>query len=485
MINTFLDNSLKSLSLIHPPLFDKREHIKYVKDWREQYIGDAVAILRPVDTNEVSKILKFAYDNDISVVPQGGNTSLCGAATPDQTGKSIVISMEKMNNIRRFNKEAKTITVDTGIILSKIHEIVEEENLFFPLSLGAQGSCMIGGNLSTNAGGVNVLKYGNTRELCLGLEVVLPDGKVMNLLSDLKKDNTGYDLKNLFIGAEGTLGIITAATLKLFQLPKMITTLFVETNKISNAIKLLNVFNFHFPDRVESFELMPKSFWVVAKNNIENIVMPLENIPEMGVLIDISSFSNLDITPDKNGQIPITNKIENVLEECLDKNLISDATICKNENQKKTLWSIREAGAESEKKELEKSNLIKCLKHDISLPIESIEDFHKDAQKMIANFLPNLRTVYFGHLGDGNLHYNVFGNGSLPDGFNGKSLDLTNELYNIIHKYNGSFSAEHGIGQLKKKSLQKHKNSVAYSLMKTIKKQFDPKGIMNPGKVLF
>ena len=242
MQNNFLDNSLKSLNLKTPPIFDKEEQAKYVKDWREQYVGQAVAVLRPVNTKEVSLILKFAHKNKIDVVPQGGNTSLCGAATPDQSGKSIIISLEKMNNVRAFNKEAQTITVDSGMILSKIHEIVEEQNLFFPLSLGAQGSCMIGGNLSTNAGGVNVLKYGNTRELCLGLEIVLPDGKIMNLLSELKKDNTGYDLKNLFIGAEGTLGIITAATLKLFQLPKMITTLFVEADKISNAIKLLNVF---------------------------------------------------------------------------------------------------------------------------------------------------------------------------------------------------------------------------------------------------
>ena len=485
MQNTFLDNSLKSLSLRYPPIFDKQEHTKYVKDWREQYVGEAIAVLRPVDTKEVSEILKFAYENGIAIVPQGGNTSLCGAATPDQTGKSIIVSLEKMNNVRAFNKEAHTITVDSGIMLSHIHQIVEEQNLFFPLCLGTKGSCMIGGNLSTNAGGVNVLKYGNTRELCLGLEIVLPNGKIMNLLSELKKDNTGYDLKNLFIGAEGTLGIITAATLKLFQLPRMITTLFVEANKISNAIKLLNVFTSYFPDRIESFELMPKSFWIVAKNNIDNIIMPLANIPEMGVLIDVSSFSQNEITPDKDGQIPIINTIEIVLEECLENNLISDATICKNENQKQSIWSIREAGAESEKKELAKSNLIKCLKHDISLPVESIENFHKDAQKMITNFLPNLKTIYFGHLGDGNLHYNVFGNGSFPDGFEGKSFELTNQLYEIVHKYNGSFSAEHGVGQLKKKSLQKHKNSVAYSLMKAIKKEFDPKGIMNPGKVLF
>ena len=476
---------IKNLKLKNPPLFGEEEHLKYINDWRGQYTGKAAAILRPTNTLEVSAIVKFADENNISIVPQGGNTSLCGAATPDQSGNSIIVSLEKMNKVRQFNKKAQTITVESGMILSQIHELVEKEDLFFPLSLGAKGSCMIGGNLSTNAGGVNVLKYGNTRELCLGLEVVLPDGKIMNLLSELKKDNTGYDLKNIFIGAEGTLGIITAATLKLFQLPKTITTVFVEADKISNAVELLNVFNSHFPDRIESFELMPKVFWEVAKNNIENIKLPFEDLPEMGVLIDVSSFSKAEISPNSDGILPIILTIENVLEECLELNLISNATICTNKAQSQSLWSIREAAAESEKKELENSNLLKCLKHDISLPVESIENFHQEAQIMITNFLPSLKTIYFGHLGDGNLHYNVFGNGSFPDGFEGKGSDLTTELYKIVHKYDGSFSAEHGIGQLKRHNLKSHKNEAAYSLMTIIKKQLDPKGIMNPGKVLY
>ena len=480
-----LSVEIKNLKLKNPPLFKEEEHLKYINDWRGQYTGKAAAILRPTNTLEVSAIVKFAYENNISIVPQGGNTSLCGAATPDQSGNSIIVSLEKMNKVRQFNKKAQTITVESGMILSQIHELVEKEDLFFPLSLGAKGSCMIGGNLSTNAGGVNVLKYGNTRELCLGLEVVLPDGKIMNLLSELKKDNTGYDLKNIFIGAEGTLGIITAATLRLFQLPKTITTVFVEADKISNAVELLNIFNSHFPDRIESFELMPKVFWEVANNNIENIKLPFDDLPEMGVLIDISSFSKTEITPNSDGILPIILTIENVLEECLELNLISNATICTNKSQSQSLWSIREAAAESEKKELENSNLLKCLKHDISLPVESIESFHKEAQIMITNFLPRLKTIYFGHLGDGNLHYNVFGNGSFPDGFEGKGSDLTTELYKIVHKYDGSFSAEHGIGQLKRHNLKSHKNEAAYSLMTIIKKQLDPKGIMNPGKVLY
>ena len=479
-----IENKLKNLCLRYPPIFNKKEQDKYLNDWRKQYNGDTNSVLRPSNTEEVSRIMKFAFDNEIPIVPQGGNTGLCGGATPDKSGNSIIMSLEKMSEIRSFNIEAQTITVDSGVILSKIHEIVEDKGLFFPLSLGAKGSCMIGGNLSTNAGGVNVLKYGNSRELCLGLEVVMPDGRIMNLLSELKKDNTGYDLKNLFIGSEGTLGIITAATLKLFPLPKMITTLFIEAESISNSLKLLNIFKSEFPECVESFELMPNSFWVVAKNNIENIIMPLKKFPEMGVLIDISSYSNHDILQNMKGETPVINKIENLLSKCFEDGLITDATICQNDIQRQALWSIREAAAESEKKELEKSNLIKCLKHDISLPLEKIESFHINAQDMINNFLPNLKTIFFGHLGDGNLHYNVFGNGSEPDGFEGKSKELTSNLYEIVHKYEGSFSAEHGIGQLRKESLKKHKNSVAYSIMEIIKNQLDPKGIMNPGKVL-
>ena len=484
MKNLDIKQQINQLNLTFAPIFDKQEQEKYINDWRDQYFGNTQAVLKPANTNEVSKILKLAHKQNITIVPQGGNTSLCGGATPNEDGNSIIITLEKMNNIRSINLKAKTITLDAGVILSAIHEEVEKNKLFFPLNLGAKGSCMIGGNLSTNAGGINVLKYGNSRDLCLGLEVVLPDGRIMNLLSELKKDNTGYDLKNLFIGAEGTLGIITGATLKLFPLPKLKTTVFVEANKISNALKLLNIFQAELPGSIEAFELMPKIFWTVAQNNIENLVMPLNNIPEMGVLIEISSYSEIDIIENNVGEIPIINKIEIILTNALEAEIISDGTICKNEAQSRALWLIRESSAETEKKELTKSGAIKCLKHDISLPLEAIEDFHRDAQKMINVFAPNLKTIFFGHLGDGNLHYNVFGNGKLPDGFNGDSKKLTENLYEIVHFYNGSFSAEHGIGQLRKESLKKHKDPIAFSIMNELKKQFDPKGIMNPGKIL-
>ncbi len=476
-------NKILNLSLKQPPIFKKNDQYKYINDWRGQYSGETIAVLRPVNKIEVTKILEFANSNTISVIPQGGNTGLCGGATPEKNNLSILINLEKLDKVLDFDPMSKTITVESGVILSKIHEIVEKSNLLFPLNLGAKGSCMIGGNLSTNAGGINVLKYGNTRDLCLGIEVVLPSGKTLNLLNNLRKDNTGYDLKNIFIGAEGTLGIITAASFKLFSLPKLYITSFVETNNIRNAIKLLNLFQNNIQHGLEAFELTPKVFWEVAKNNIENIKLPLGKLPEMGVLIEISSSLESEVKADRFGNIPLKNKLEAILSEALEKKIISDATICKNENERNHLWFIRENSADSEKKELEKRKSIKCLKHDISLPIKSIESFHIEVQKMLNAEVSGTRTIFFGHLGDGNLHYNIYGNGELPDGFQNKSEKITENLYEIVKSKNGSFSAEHGIGQLRKKSLKIHKDPVAYSLMKQIKKQIDPKNIMNPGKI--
>ncbi len=472
------------LNLKTKPIFDKNDHVKYINDWRGQYIGNALAILKPNDANEISKILKFANSNQISIVPQGGNTSLCGGATPLKNSRSLIISTEKMDKILSIDKKSMTMTVEPGVILSVIHEKAEENNLFFPLSLGAKGSCTIGGNLSTNAGGINVLKYGNARELCLGLEIILPNGEKMNLLKNLKKDNTGYDLKNMFIGAEGTLGLISAATIKLFPKQKLNISAFVEALSIKNAISLLNLFQNELANELEAFELMPKVFWEIASNNIENISIPFNKIPQMGVLLELATTSTNDSSLNKNGSTNLNEKLENLLSKAFDYGLIEDAIICKNENEKNALWEIRERAAESEKKELEKSNSIKCLKHDISLPVHNIDEFHKETQKMISSKLQNTKTIFFGHLGDGNLHYNIFGNGNGSDGFENLSKEITINLYKIVNKLNGSISAEHGIGQLKKQDLKDFKDPTAYNLMKNLKKMIDPNNIMNPGKIL-
>ncbi len=477
-------NEINLLNLKSKPIFDIEDHLKYIKDWREQYIGDAIAILRPHNKYEVSKILKFANDNEISIVPQGGNTSLCGGATPLKNSYSLIISTEKMNKIISIDKESLTITSEPGAILSIIHKEVEKKGLFFPLTLGAKGSCTIGGNLSTNAGGINVLKYGNARDLCLGLEIVLPNGDIMDLLKILKKDNTGYDLKNIFIGAEGTLGIITAATMKLFPKPKLSVTCFVEARTIKNAIMLLNIFQDELKSELEAFELMPDVFWEVAANNSDNLSLPFNKIPQMGVLLELASTSTNDSVLNNEGTTFLNEKLEHILSKALDKKLIDNAIICKNELERNKLWEIRENAAENEKKELSKSNAKKCLKHDISLPISNIEQFHKEAQKMISNKIKNTRTIFFGHLGDGNLHYNIFGNGKGDDGFENQSKIITENLYQIIEKLNGSFSAEHGIGQLKRNNLKHFKDPVAYDMMKNLKNMIDPKNTMNPGKIL-
>ena len=356
--------------------------------------------------------------------------------------------------------------------------------IFFPLSLGAKGSCVIGGNLSTNAGGINVLKYGNTRELCLGLEVVLPTGKVLNLSNNLKKDNTGYDLKNIFIGAEGTLGIITSATMKLFPKAKMRITSYIEALTIKNSILLLNLFQNELQNELEAFELMPQVFWEVASNNDKDKFLPFNKMPKMGVLVELATTSTYDITINQTGSTNLHSKLENVLSKALETGIIKDAIICKNETEKNKFWSIRENAAENEKKELARSNSKKCLKHDISLPIDKISVFHERTQKMIEAKIKNTRTIFFGHLGDGNLHYNIFGNGNGKDGFENHSLDITDNLYKIISDLNGSISAEHGVGQLKKDSLKKYKNPNSYQLMKDLKFLMDPNNIMNTGKVI-
>ncbi len=475
---------IQDLELENAPIFDKNDSIKYTTDWRGQYKGDSIAILKPKNKLEVSNILKFANEHLVSVVPQGGNTSLCGAATPLQNSHSIIVSTEKMDKILDIDKSSMSITVEPGVILSKIHEEVEKLDLFFPLSLGAKGSCVIGGNLSTNAGGINVLKYGNTRELCLGLEVVLPTGKILNLSSNLKKDNTGYDLKNIFIGAEGTLGMITSATMKLFPKAKMRITSYIEVLTIKNSIKLLNLFQNELQNELEAFELMPEVFWEVASNNDNDKFLPFNKMPKMGVLVELATTSSFDTIINHTGSTNLYSKLENVLSKALETGIIQDAIICKNETEKNKFWNLRENAAENEKKELVKSNAKKCLKHDISLPIDKISIFHEKTQKMIESKIKNTRTIFFGHLGDGNLHYNIFGNGKGIDGFENLSAEITDNLYKIISGLKGSISAEHGVGQLKKNSLKKYKDPNSYQLMKDLKFLMDPNNIMNTGKVI-
>ena len=450
----------------------------YLKDWRGHYFGKATAIIRPSSTAEVAAILKLANDHLIPVVPQGGNTSLCGGATPDETGKAIVISMGRMDKIRSLDHQSQTIVVEAGCILENIQNAAEKEDLLFPLNFGSRGICQIGGNLSTNAGGLNVVRYGNARQLCLGLEVVTPSGEVMDLLTPLKKDNTGYDLKNLFIGSEGTLGMITAATLQLYPQPKAVATAWAGVRDINAAIDLLTRTQMASGSNVVSFELMPKSIIDNVRRYYPEVAEPLDDVPDFSCLIEIATTRSADAELSQDGSAPLHEIMTELLGQAMEDGLVNDATIARNENQRQALWAIRELTPESEIK------AGAAYKSDISIPLEHMTDFYHRAAKAAEDIVPGVKIFGFGHLGDGNLHYNL----SIPDeghpDFMAQYPKFDEMLKALLIEYNGSISAEHGIGQKKRAMLQDVKDPAALAAMRAIKAALDPNGIMNPGKII-
>ena len=450
----------------------------YLKDWRGHYFGKAAAIVRPSSTDEVVAILKLANDHLIPVVPQGGNTSLCGGATPDETGKAIVISMGRMDKIRSLDHQSQTIVVEAGCILENIQNAAEKENLLFPLNFGSRGICQIGGNLSTNAGGLNVVRYGNARQLCLGLEVVTASGEVMDLLTPLKKDNTGYDLKNLFIGSEGTLGMITAATLQLYPQPKAVATAWAGVRDINAAIDLLTRTQMASGGHVVSFELMPKSIIDNVRRYYQDVAEPLDDVPDFSCLIEIATTRSSDAELSHDGSAPLHEIMTELLGQAMEDGLVNDATIARNENQRQALWAIRELTPESEIK------AGAAYKSDISIPLEHMTDFYHRAAKAAEDIVPGVKIFGFGHLGDGNLHYNL----SIPDeghpDFMAQYPKFDAMLKELLIEYNGSISAEHGIGQKKRAMLQEVKDPAALAAMRAIKAALDPNGIMNPGKII-
>ena len=450
----------------------------HLTDWRGHYTGTALAVVKPGSTAEVSRILALAHEHSIPVVPQGGNTGLCGGATPDQSGKAIILSLGRMNTIRHLDTMSRTITVEAGCILENIQQAAEAEDLLFPLNFGSRGTCQIGGNLSTNAGGLNVVRYGNTRSLCLGLEVVAADGRVMNLLSPLKKDNTGYDLKNLFIGAEGTLGIITAAVMQLFPKPHAVATAFAGLRDINAAIDLLNACQAASGGNVVTFELMPKSIINNVMAHYPDVTSPLEDVPMFSALIEIASTAEADARPAADGQMPLNKIIENMLADAFEDGLVSDATIAANGNQRAALWAIRELTPESEIK------AGPAYKSDISIPLEHMSAFYHRAADAARAIAPGVRIFGFGHIGDGNLHYNLCIPEDGHDDFTALYPRFDEMMLELIAEYGGSISAEHGIGQKKRDMLKEIKDETALDMMRMIKTALDPKGIMNPGKVI-
>ncbi|WP_422538707.1 FAD-binding oxidoreductase [Bartonella apihabitans] len=455
---------------VNHALVDQDVISSYLVEQRGLYHGRTPLVLRPSSPKEVSEIMKLASATGTPIVPQGGNTGLVGAQQPDETANEIIVSMERLNRIRSIDVEGNLALVEAGVVLHTLQEKVDEKGRFFPLSLGSEGSCQIGGNLSSNAGGTDVLAYGNTRELCLGLEVVLPDGRILDDLRYVKKDNSGYDLKDLFIGAEGTLGIITAAVMKLFPKPQGKAVAYAGMKSPEKALELLLLAQKKAGSMLTGFELMAKVGMEMSLNYVKGARAPLEHESEWYVLLDLSSSHS-------DGEA--NNTMEDILADALQQGIIEDASIARSVGQQKEFWRLREDMSPAQK--LEGGS----IKHDISVPIASIPDFISEAAKIIETISPGARIVCFGHMGDGNLHYNV----SQPVGADKQAYlslwgEMNHRVHTLVMSYNGSFSAEHGIGQLKRKELVAFKSPVALSLMQSIKQLFDPKNIMNPGKML-
>ena len=433
-----------------------------LEDQRGYYRGEARMIVQPKATEEVARLVRLCGRYGIPLVPQGGNSGLCGGATPDLTGNQFLLCLSRMNEIREIDPVNHTATVEAGVILQHVHEAVAKHDLFFPLDLGAKGSCQIGGNLSTNAGGVNVLRYGNARELVLGLEVVLPDGQVWNGLSKLRKDNTGYDLKQLFIGAEGTLGIITAAVLKLFPTPGMRHTAFVAVKDPAAASDLFITTRRTSADVLVSFVYMPRLALDLVGGD------PLDNQYEHYILLELIS--------DSEGNFQ-QKQLEDIFTRGLEEGSILDGTIAQSDSQRESLWRIRESISPAQRE---------SVKNDVSVPVSRVAELLERAPEIVERTAPGARPCPFGHIGDGNIHYNILGPADLdPKIFRQQYGEkLVNAINDLVVSMGGSFSAEHGIGKLRRDDLYRYKDEVDIELMKRLKSAFDPDNLLNPGKVI-
>ena len=451
-------------------VIDPGEMAPRLTDWRGLYQGRAVAVVRPANTGEVAAVVRLCSESRTPIVPQGGNTGMCGGATPDASGSAIVVALDRMNGIIELDALDNTVTVEAGCILANIQQAAADANRLFPLSLGAEGSCQIGGNLATNAGGVNVLRYGNARDLVLGLEVVLADGQVWNGLRGLRKDNTGYDLKHLFIGAEGTLGIITKAVLKLFARPRSSSTALVTIAGAEAAVELLALLHEHCGERVSAFEIMSRSCLELVLQRIPGTHNPLHQIQPWYVLAELTDMCADD---------ELREAFERTLAAGMERGLVREATIAANLAQARALWRLRETIPEAARGE----GLL--YRHDIAVSVSRIPEFIAVAGHAMETRFPGVRIICFGHIGDGNLHFNVFVPGrGRNDAQARAATDVNRTVHDIVHQFGGSISAEHGIGQSKRGELAHYKNGVELELMRAVKKALDPNNLMNPGKVL-
>ncbi|MDR1164218.1 MAG: FAD-binding oxidoreductase [Candidatus Accumulibacter sp.] len=442
----------------------------YFIDWRRRYRGSARCVVRPKTRDEVAGVVRACADAEVAMVPQGGNTSHCGAGIPGEDGKSVLISLSRMNGIRSIDPTNNTLIAEAGCVLQTLHEAASSVGRLFPLSLAAEGSCQIGGNLSTNAGGVHVLHYGTMRELTLGLEVVLPNGDIWDGLRGLRKDNTGYDLKQLFIGAEGTLGIITAAVLKLFPQPRTTLTAWLAVESPTVALEVFGRLQGAFGGALTACELISDVSVDLVCKHVPGSRPPLDEASPWQLLIELTDAGEND---------SLLPALEDFLGEMLEKSVLTDAVLADGGEQARRLWALRENIGEAQKAEGF------SIKHDISVPVSRVAEFMKRADAALARDFPGIRIVAFGHLGDGNLHYNQ----SKPDAAeNSEFIKLQPRVnrivYDIVNEFGGSISAEHGIGQLKRGELLRYTSAVEVQTMRAIKDALDPLGLMNPGKVL-
>jgi FAD/FMN-containing dehydrogenase len=442
----------------------------FLTDWRKRFTGSARAILRPQDTAQVALLVQACARHRVPIVPQGGRTGLVLGSVPDASGRAVVLSLARLNHIRALDPVNRTVTVDAGVILQTVQEAAEKQGLLFPLSLAAEGTCTIGGNLSTNAGGTAVLRYGNTRELCLGLEVVTPQGEIWDGLRALRKDNTGYDLRALLIGAEGTLGIITGAVMKLFPQPKAVLTALVAVASPRDALRLLNLVQDACGATLTGFELMSEVCMQLVADQFPQLQQPFPARYPQYVLLELSSAES---------EQHAAGLLESAIGNAVEQGLCLDAVLATSLAQSRGLWNLREHIP------LAQAAAGKNIKHDISLPISRIADFIAETDAALAAAYPDAQVICFGHLGDGNLHYNVAPkDGTSHDAFLANQLGINRIVNDHVDAMHGSISAEHGIGALKRDDLARYKEPVELNMMRAIKAALDPLGIMNPGKIL-
>jgi FAD/FMN-containing dehydrogenase len=445
--------------------------IAWEEDWRKRARGKALAVVRPGSTAEVAQVVKACAAAGVSIVPQGGNTGLVAGSTPDASGTQVVLSLRRMAAIRGVDAANLTMTVEAGCVLQNLQEAAEAAGLLFPLSLAAKGSCTIGGNLATNAGGTQVVRYGNSRDLCLGLEVVTAEGEIWNGLSGLRKDNTGYDLRDLFIGSEGTLGVITAATIKLYPLPAVKLTAWAAVPSLEDAVRLLGLAHKNLGAGLTGFEVMGQFGLKLLVKHFSQMRVPLYEKAPFCVLLENSDYES---------ELHARVQFERLLETAMEEGYVTDAVVAESLTQANQFWHIRETMPLAQAEEGLN------IKHDISIPVSRIAQFCRETDALLAQNIPGVRLVNFGHLGDGNLHYNV----QAPEGADSSRFleeweEKVNALvHDSVRRFEGSISAEHGVGSLKVEMLEQHKSPVALGLMRAIKRALDPANRMNPGRVI-